>query len=208
MNNNVQNLHLVNLRQRGYEVYESRWQTTDNFKENLGFTEHKPRVFRRWARPVTQSEDGTVIQVWNDTLHIHMGHQMIYDPELNGKTYIGHPDELSHWPVDPVEFALSYAPFPMQVFPYEMENFDEGKIGQTYLTSIEMQLAGSGFSPVYKAAPVWAKLVKGETAILGLEHDDEPTIVPVGAVLCLGVSGEPYFMGYEKFQRLYNGDLY
>lgn len=207
MNGNIRSAHLLALHEQGFEVFEHRWQTTDDFKQQLGFTSYVPKMFRKWSRPVGMNEEGMPLQVWNDTVYLHVGHQLIHDATSNETA--GSPEELSRWPVDPIEWALTYSPFPMQVFPYELADDETGKVGQSYLTPVEMMLATiGGFSPVYKSANVWAKLVKSPTAILGLEHTDQPTIVPIGSVLALGINGEPYFMSLDKFHHLYYGEIF
>lgn len=205
----IQNIHLIALHEQGFEVYERRRQTPDSFKEQLGFQKFYPRIFRKWAHTVGEAEATKVMQVWGDTLYGRLGCYLVFDPTVNPEKQYGGINDFDHWPVDPQEFAMTYTLFPMPNFPYELTDESQGKVGDAYLSPVEFSMvkSGWGFFPVYKSAPIWAKVVKTPTAILGLEHNDEPTLLEMGAVLALGISGEPYAMKLEKFHRLYIGEI-
>jgi hypothetical protein len=96
-------------------------------------------------------------------------------------------DEYHPRPIEPNIFARTY------------RLWDEPK---RHLTPPQAHLQRLGCQAYYKTANVWAKLLTTEVWVQSIESA-EPTLVPAGEWLCIGVEGEPWSMTEVWFQAHY-----
>ncbi|MBE2267697.1 MAG: hypothetical protein IAE80_05655 [Anaerolinea sp.] len=157
---------------------------TEDELRAAGFRYYRRKKTVILARELPPEEAPKVIHVDYDTLVAAAGYIICYDPD----SPVPQPtlDDYPQHPVEPHTFHATYRAWDETWTP----------------TPAERHLLASGCAPYYKVAGVWAKQVSAPTELQSWESV-QPILVPPGAWVVIGGSGEPYSMSGADFWQRY-----
>jgi len=146
-----------------------------------GFRYYQPRKRLVMARVINTV---TNIELTLETLMADAGDIICYNPGAEPKTEMADYDQ---WPVAKELFKKTY------------KAWDDGSWRPN---TAEAHLMEHGCLPYFKSAGIWALRLPISIYVQSLESP-EPSVVPRGRWLCIGLEGEPYNMNDEQMHTRY-----
>jgi hypothetical protein len=164
-------------------IRQKNWTEDELRAQGYDYYERKKEVIM--ARELAAIEAPLmIISSKGEKLTAHAGYMICYRP---GDIVRPGREFYDHWPVEPDIFARTYKPWSQKDW--------QPTPTESHLMSLECQ-------PYYKATGVWAKQLRTDTYVQGLEHQ-EPVKVRTGTYIAIGVEGEPYSMGSSTLHSRY-----
>lgn len=163
-------------------IRQKQWSETELIAQ--GFRYYPSRRQVSLVRRLPAEEAPMFIQTDWDTLVAEAGYYIAYRA---GDDLRARLEDYSPRPIRPDIFKISYAPW----------NDIKWKPSPT-----ETHLLNLGCQPYYKRVGVWAKRLTTEALVQSMESR-EPSIVPPGAWVCVGIQGEPWSTTGEWIRSRY-----
>lgn len=164
-------------------IYQQR-QWTEAELVAQGFLYYPPIKRVTMVRRLPKEEAPKVIKTAWDTITATAGYYIAY---VAGTTLKAKLDDYEPRPLEPHIFETTY------------KLWDEQKWKPN---PTEKHLMQMGCKPYYKIAGVWAKKLKHDTYVQSIESS-KPSLIPTGAWLCVGTSGEPWSVTEDWFRTRY-----
>jgi hypothetical protein len=165
------------------EIIRQKQWTPEDLRRG-GFRKYERQKALVMARKLPESEAPLTIKFEYETVQVQAGYVICYNPGTQVRLKL---NEYDHWPVRPDLFFSSYKPWDV--------------VGWTP-SAPQQHLMRLGCKPCYKFQGVWAKLVSTPTQVQSVESP-APVMVPKGAWILIGGSGEPYAQSDPLFRSHY-----
>ena len=165
------------------KVYQQR-QWTDDQLQAQGFAYYKPMKQVTLVRQLPAAEAPLTIQTPYDTIVAHAGYFIAY---VAGTEMHIHLSQYEPRPIEPHIFEKTYLAWDDPTWKP---------------SATQAHLLALGCKPYYKIVGVWAKHLRQDTYVQSIESS-RPALAPVGAWLCVGVSGEPWSVTDTWFRSRY-----
>jgi hypothetical protein len=159
---------------------QQQWRDDD--LRALSFRPYQTRRQLRMARVV--DDPGMIVDTTKEKLIAGEDYMLCYSPGTEALPKLA---DYDHWPVRFDLFHKNHSPWPQESWKPN---------------PAEKHLMQNGCRPYYKSTPAWAKRLKTGVMVESLESQ-QPTRIPPGRWLVIGIEGEPYHTADDKFRQQY-----